>query len=52
MTLRVYTASRDGTVTQERAQVHVMPGDVLPPLMSHVYPPCECPRHRPPAGGA
>lgn len=46
MTLRVYTTTPDGTVTEERARVHVMAGDVLPPLMSHAYPPCACPRHR------
>lgn len=46
MTLRVYTVSRDGAVAEERATVHVMAGDVLPPLMTHVYPPCACPRHR------
>jgi hypothetical protein len=47
MTLRVYTMTRGGVVVDERAEVHVVDGDVLPPLMSHTYPPCECPRHRP-----
>ncbi|MGP3999123.1 hypothetical protein [Streptomyces sp. 8N706] len=47
MTLRVYTATRDGVVVEERAEVHVLAGDALPPLMSHTYPPCQCPRHRP-----
>lgn len=46
MTLRVYTVSRDGAVTQERATVHVRAGDELLPLLSQVYPPCACPRHR------
>lgn len=46
MTLRVYTMTRDGVVVDERAQVHVVDGDVLPPLMSQAYPPCGCPRHR------
>ena len=46
MTLRVYTVSRDGAVADERPTVHVRAGDGLPPLLSHVFPPCACPRHR------
>ncbi|WP_432097560.1 hypothetical protein [Streptomyces sp. bgisy100] len=46
MTLRVYRATRDGVVVEERGTVRIVAGEVLPPLMSHAYPPCGCPRHR------
>jgi hypothetical protein len=47
MTLRVYTATRDGIVTEERATVHVLAGkptDVH--ALTQTWPPCACPRHR------
>ena len=45
-TLRVYTASRDGVVTPERAPgtVSGVPLDVYG--LSQSWPPCACPRHR------
>ncbi|MEV5127456.1 hypothetical protein AB0K49_32380 [Streptomyces decoyicus] len=47
MTLRVYTAGRDGVVTQERAPVHVVAGEPLDVYgLSQSWPPCACPRHR------
>ncbi|MFG2829220.1 hypothetical protein ACGFWI_17430 [Streptomyces sp. NPDC048434] len=47
MTLRVYTASRDGVVTEERAPVHVVAGDRFDLYgLSQSWPPCACPRHR------
>ena len=47
MTLRVYVSTREGVVTEERRTVHVTAEDAtLPPLMSHAYPPCRCPRCR------
>ncbi|QIK04686.1 hypothetical protein G7Z12_12785 [Streptomyces sp. ID38640] len=47
MTLRVYTATRDGIVTEERAPGHVVAGDRLDPYgLSQAWPPCACPRHR------
>ncbi|AOP50016.1 hypothetical protein [Streptomyces lydicus] len=47
MTLRVYTATREGAITEERAPVHVVAGD-RPDIygLSQVWPPCACPRHR------
>ncbi|WP_431042461.1 hypothetical protein ACQUSR_11430 [Streptomyces sp. P1-3] len=46
LTLRVYRVSGDGRVTEKRPPVEFRPGDNLPPLMSHVYPPCGCARCR------
>ncbi|WKX72343.1 hypothetical protein [Streptomyces sp. XD-27] len=44
LTLRVDRVSSDGRVTEKRPPVEFRPGDYLPALMSHVYPPCACPR--------
>lgn len=49
MTMRVYTVNRNGTITTDRGKVCVMVGEKTAPMMSSVFPPCECPRHR--AGG-
>ncbi|MCZ1007704.1 hypothetical protein [Streptomyces lydicus] len=47
MTLRVYTATRDGIVKEERAPVHVVAGDRFDLYgLSQAWPPCACPRHR------
>ncbi|MCK7627711.1 hypothetical protein MUU72_32235 [Streptomyces sp. RS10V-4] len=47
MTLRVYTATHDGVVAQERAQIHVVAGDRFDVYdVSPAWPPCTCPRHR------
>ncbi|MER6047334.1 hypothetical protein K2224_11440 [Streptomyces sp. BHT-5-2] len=47
MTLRVYTTTRDGSVVQERAQIHVVAGDRFDLYgLSQAWPPCACPRHR------
>ncbi|MEU6327511.1 hypothetical protein ABZ851_09525 [Streptomyces sp. NPDC047049] len=47
MTLRVYTATRDGIVKDERAPVHVVAGDRFDLYgLSQAWPPCACPRHR------
>ncbi|WP_411120649.1 hypothetical protein [Streptomyces sp. x-19] len=47
MTLRVYTTTRDGVVTQERAQIHVVAGDRFDLYgLTQTWPPCACPRHR------
>ncbi|UKY55609.1 hypothetical protein [Streptomyces inhibens] len=47
MTLRVYTATRDGVVMEERATVHVVTGDRVDPFgLGQAWPPCACPRHR------
>lgn len=53
MTLRVYRTTRDGVVTSERAQVHVVPGDRFDLYgLGQAWPPCACPRHRDAAPGA
>jgi hypothetical protein len=48
MTLRVYTASRDGVVVaEERARVEVVAGDPFDVYgLTQAWPPCACPRHR------
>ncbi|KUL36419.1 hypothetical protein ADL22_24295 [Streptomyces sp. NRRL F-4489] len=47
MTLRVYTTTRDGVITQERAPIHVVAGDRFDPYgLTQPWPPCACPRHR------
>ncbi|MFF4601743.1 hypothetical protein ACFY12_03150 [Streptomyces sp. NPDC001339] len=47
MTMRVYTASPDGVVREERAPVHVMAGDPVNIYgLSQAWPPCACPVHR------
>ncbi|GGU77601.1 hypothetical protein GCM10010211_49410 [Streptomyces albospinus] len=47
MTMRVYKTTRDGVVTQERAQIHVVASDRLDLYgLSHAWPPCACPRHK------
>jgi hypothetical protein len=46
MTLRVYTRSQDGTVTTERAEVRVIPGEPDTFGFGQTYPPCACPRCR------
>ncbi|WP_329397349.1 hypothetical protein OHA45_24795 [Streptomyces lydicus] len=47
MTLRIYRATREGVITEERAPVRVMASD-RPDIygLSQVWPPCACPRHR------
>lgn len=44
MTIRVYQVDRNGTITQDRGKVSVLPAEE-PPLAS-VFPPCACPRCR------
>ncbi|MFG2862000.1 hypothetical protein [Streptomyces sioyaensis] len=47
MTLRVYRTTRDGAVTEERAPLYVLAGDMRDIYgLSQVWPPCACPRHR------
>ncbi|MFD5734682.1 hypothetical protein ACFWIY_17895 [Streptomyces sioyaensis] len=47
MTLRVYSTTRAGVVTEEQASVHVVAGDRFDPYaLSQAWPPCACPRHR------
>lgn len=44
MTLRVYSVTRDGFVTEDRGTVTVLPCQDQPIGMSG-FPPCQCPRH-------
>ncbi|RXS84798.1 hypothetical protein EST92_09945 [Streptomyces sp. TM32] len=47
MTLRVYSTTREGVVTEEQVSVHVVAGDRFDPYgLSQAWPPCACPRHR------
>ncbi|MFD9207889.1 hypothetical protein ACFVZM_16635 [Streptomyces sioyaensis] len=47
MTMRVYSTTRAGVVTEEQASVHVVAGDRFDPYgLSQAWPPCACPRHR------
>ncbi|MFH8365847.1 hypothetical protein [Streptomyces sp. NPDC018031] len=46
LTLAVYRIAGDGTVLERGPRIEYRPGDELPPLMSHAYPPCACPRCR------
>ena len=46
MTMRVYRARADGTVTDERAEVVVVVEWGAPVPLRLAYPPCECPRCR------
>ncbi|GGU66971.1 hypothetical protein GCM10010211_35240 [Streptomyces albospinus] len=47
MTLRVYTVNGRGVVTQERAEVRVMAGEMTDPdVLGLVCPPCRCRRCR------
>ncbi|MBM4793782.1 hypothetical protein HXP44_17330 [Streptomyces sioyaensis] len=47
MTMRVYSTTREGVVTEEQASVHVVAGDRFDPYgLSQAWPPCACPRHR------
>ncbi|MEU7433737.1 hypothetical protein AB0B07_23340 [Streptomyces sioyaensis] len=47
MTLRVYRTPRDGAVTEERAPLYVLAGDMRDVYgLSQAWPPCACPRHR------
>ncbi|MFE3883674.1 hypothetical protein ACFXPQ_12340 [Streptomyces lydicus] len=47
MALRVYTATHDGIVKEERAPVQVVAGDRFDLHgLSQAWPPCACPRHR------
>lgn len=45
LTLRV-TRVRDGRVIEQRPEVRFTADDDLEPLLSSVWPPCQCPRHR------
>ncbi|WP_413799364.1 hypothetical protein [Streptomyces iranensis] len=47
MTMRVYTATRDGIVTARRAVVTVLVGERSDAYgLGQAWPPCQCPRHR------
>lgn len=46
MTLRVYTAGADGTVTGKYADVVAVAGPDTPLPQSLAFPPCRCPRCR------
>ncbi|UQA93325.1 hypothetical protein [Streptomyces halobius] len=47
MTLRVYTASPDGAVREERREVHVLASDPVNVYgLAQEWPPCACPRHQ------
>jgi hypothetical protein len=47
MTMRVYTATRDGIVTARRAVVAVLVGENTSAYeLGQAWPPCMCPRHR------
>jgi hypothetical protein len=46
MTIRVYTVTREGIVTEPRVRVSV-PHDYVPPPegLGTQLPPCDCPQH-------
>ncbi|MET7776348.1 hypothetical protein ABZT28_11250 [Streptomyces sp. NPDC005388] len=44
MTLRVYSVSREGLITEDRGTVAVLPCQDLPIGMNG-FPPCQCPLH-------
>lgn len=48
MTIRVYTVSREGTLTEDRGTVYDGVGTA--PLLTSQFPPCGCPRCRGRAG--
>lgn len=45
MTIRVYSVSRAGQITEERGTVSVMHGQEPLPTMG-IFPPCNCSRHQ------
>ncbi|MFC8660799.1 hypothetical protein [Streptomyces sp. NPDC057199] len=45
MTIRVYSVSREGLITEDRGTRTVMAGQEPLPTMG-IFPPCNCPRHR------
>ena len=50
MTLRVYTTTRDGRITQDRGTIHITAEEKPNPYaLRDAWPPCQCPRHREPS---
>lgn len=44
MTIRVYSVTREGTITEDRGTVYDGVGGT--PLLTSQFPPCSCPRCR------